>query len=292
MSYLVNVLLLARHKSANNAATYQQDAATKWELTVLEQYMDSNRVGLFKSRHLNSDVHGTAISPSTPYQKTLPDLCDWWYRDCLGLKDRPADRPRELLKLVLQERSTDISTINFNTYKRTLRSQIKDPDVIWSLMRQVQTLAFVYSNQVNGELLGKADTRDTRDDSSSGKRDSCSEDRDSILHDTTMEASPTFQSNVRIKKGKIELDYKEFGMCKGTIDKVKYIERVRNDFISRCGGRKELLTPGSKRWCNRYFCIVECLEIHCGGSVKKFMEEHNCPNDFPPSKFSCKCTKK
>lgn len=113
MSYLVNVLLSARHASANNAATYQQDAATKWELTVQERYSDSNCVGAFKSRHLNVDVHGTAVTPSTPFQKKLPDLCDWWYKEVVGLKKCPFDCPQEILKLALQDKKDKSCTIDF-----------------------------------------------------------------------------------------------------------------------------------------------------------------------------------
>ena len=40
--YLINILLSARHSSANNVATYQHDATTKWELAHREQFQESN----------------------------------------------------------------------------------------------------------------------------------------------------------------------------------------------------------------------------------------------------------
>ena len=48
-------------------------------------------------------------------------------------------------------------------YKKHLTMQIKDPDVIRSLMRHVRLLAYTYSNNENAELLVKKNVERTPD---------------------------------------------------------------------------------------------------------------------------------
>ena len=234
MSYLVNVLLSARHASANNAATYQQDAATKWELTVRERYSDSNRVGAFKSRHLNVDVHGTAVTPSTPFQKKLPDLCDWWYEEVVGLKKHPFDCSQEILKLALQDKKDESCTIDFLSYEKRLTMQIKDPDVIRSLMRHVQLLAYTYSNNENAELLVKKNVKRTPDKEEDKEREYVDvrtgdtlEEREPPLCPTPKKQEIFFLDTRKTTKGTVELEYKKFAQAKGTSSKLLFIKSVQ-----------------------------------------------------------------
>ncbi len=72
--YVSNIMKSARHKSVNNACTYQRDAATLYELNAEERFNEDNQVGTFKSIFLEVGQHGTAITSSTPFQKPLREL--------------------------------------------------------------------------------------------------------------------------------------------------------------------------------------------------------------------------
>ena len=275
VSYLIDVMLSARHATAHNAATYQQDASTKWELNVRERFSAENHVGRFKSRHLNVDVHGTAVTPSTPFQKALPDLAQWWYEKCLGLEQRPFERPMDVLALALQEKVPGSNTVDFDTVQKTISTHVQDCDILCAIMKQVKALAFTHSKRENAELLRRLEGEKLSPvgmEVTKGQKNS---------------ASGSVSSVSIPSRGSIELPTQGLISLSTTVQKLAFIQAIYQQFLDKTGGDKEALTPASKRWCNRYFRVVDCLNKHLRGNVASFIEEYNCANDFYPSKFKC-----
>ena len=301
------MVLSARHRTANNVATYQQDAATRWELNNLERNNTANRCGPMKSRHLVKHLHGTAITPSTPYQKDLPQLVDWWYDTCLGLKDVPFSEPISILNLALQDRSSSpCSTVDFNTVQRSISAHISDPGIVRTLMSQVQRLTYNHSTRENQDLIRRLASYQNPVPGPSMRQ---------VLDERASTTSPVrvpgtgspvpapiavsparttgTRSPVRTSRtsntGGIALCTQGFKGLGDTRAKLKFIQGVFKEFRAKTGGKKELLTPASKKWCNRYLKIVLCLEGHLQGDVDLFVEQYNCPKDFPSIKWRCTC---
>lgn len=108
---LAEISVNARHQSVKHAATYQRDAATLFRLSKEERNHRQNQVGPYQSTVLFPGSHGTGVTPSTPYQKPLPLLAQWYYEVELGMGTRPLDRahPCRLLTISFLRKPEDSS---------------------------------------------------------------------------------------------------------------------------------------------------------------------------------------
>ena len=70
------VIFSARHESLNSIQTYALDTATIYEIQKKEWFNNENTVSPFRSVRININIHGTRATPSTIFQKDLPDLVD------------------------------------------------------------------------------------------------------------------------------------------------------------------------------------------------------------------------
>ena len=228
------------------------------------------------------DVFGTGITPSTPHQKPLPDLVQWWYDVCLGLAGIPVKNPVEILVLALRKKERD--TVGEAGIKNLLSMHIKDTKLIGSLMGEITTFVHSYSTKENGELLKRIQEL---------KNDDTYEQDSDCTPNSAAPPTPVGQStsgNAKRKKKLVELSTKSFSSLSDTVSKLQFVRKIHKEFLEKTeGGKKELLSPGSKRWYNRYVKVLVCLEDHLGGDIDQFIEQYNCMNDFFPSRFKCTC---
>ena len=279
VTYLINILLSARHSSANNAATYQQDAATKWELAHREQFQESNRVGRFLSRHLEDDAYSAGTSWSTPYQQDLPDLVRWWYDKCLHMEGKPFRDPKMVLEIALKTRTIGgDSTVNFSTLEKSLMDSVHDTALVQGLMNQVRRLTYMVSSQDNTALLQKVKAlRTSKSTPTIGQ----------VLQGKRSARQISTSDEEKLPRGSIILNTSGFKNEKTTEGKIRFLRSVHSEFLEKTNGDKEALDAGPKRWYNRYYKIVQCLDVHFTGDMKAFSIYHNCPSDFTASLWWC-----
>ena len=285
---MINIVLSARHSSANNAATYQQDAATKFHLAMRERYNESNRIGLFMSRHLMDDSYAQGTTWSTPFQKDLPDLVDWWYNKCLHMEGKPFSSPITILEIALKERSPNgCSTVNFSTVEKSLTEHIRDSSLVQGLMEQVRRLTYLTSMHENSELLQRLKNMQAQAAGPSIKQVLLQKKRAASAI-STMEENSTL-----IPRKSVYLTRSRFSECKTTESKIEFLRVVHEEFVSKTnGGDKEALTDACKRWYNRTYIAVQCLDRHFSGDMAAFKSHHNIPLDYVPGNFKCPCLKK
>ena len=287
VSYLIDIMKSARHATANNVATYQQDASTKFELNQRDRRKDSNRIGKFMSRHIEADTYGVGTSFSTPFQKSLPLLAQWWYDKCLRMEGKPFSDPKVVLDIALLRRRADgASTVDLSTIQSALSTHIRDNDVLNALMRQVRQLTVITSSNDNSSLL-----RQIQDLQAAQPRP----DIRAVLAQRTRRNAPpppvpTSSLSTDLPRGSIPLSIEGFAALKSTDAKIAFLRTVHNEFLQVTnGGDKEALLPAHKRWYNRYVPILHCLAVHHNDNVESFKLEYNCPNNFAPSKWICTC---
>jgi hypothetical protein len=83
---LSNILKSARHKSIQNAATYQQDAAAVLAMVEREQFCHDQRVSRWESIYVvdGGNAH-IVVTPSRFYQKPLVEMATFYFDTCLHL---------------------------------------------------------------------------------------------------------------------------------------------------------------------------------------------------------------
>ena len=256
----------ARHKSANNASTYQRDAATLYEINVEERFMENNTVGRFRSIHLEVGQHGTSVTPSTPYQKPLCQLVDWWYSHCLGYKDRPMTEPLRVLTFALR-RTPDVTTMN---ELRVYAFKNVQPEVASKMMNLFKKFHHdAIQAEVQKTLLGVR-----------------SRDQDSIQQPEVATVSPIAKRQRR--QGDIELRGRTTMTKTKGLQKLATIKQAHGQLETDCNGQKELLNSASKRWYNRHCVkVCKCLFEHLNGNDALFLSLYG--ESFKTEKHECQC---
>jgi hypothetical protein len=107
-----------------------------FELVQRERHNADNRVAPFKSIFLEIGTHGSAMTSSSAYQQPLPELAQWWYSTCLGLRDLPvANRPLQVLQLACNHRPRRHGV---EEIKVRLTSSIRDSSEVSAIMDMIQ----------------------------------------------------------------------------------------------------------------------------------------------------------
>jgi hypothetical protein len=268
--YVSNIMKSARHKSVNNACTYQRDAATLYELNAEERFNEDNQVGTFKSIFLEVGQHGTAITSSTPFQQPLPELVDWWYSTCLGLGDRVITRPIEVLSLALRQRP---KLRSMDALQERLKHSIKDPQEVEHVLQVFHELRLESVRQENLRMLENLErARDT-----SG---------------TTTVLASMVSPPAKRKRSEgtdlVELEgQNQFKTLKG-LAKLEFLLSKEAELFRTTLGDKEKLTASSKRWYNRHVAkALLCLHLHLNEDCQAFLQRYG--QKFTTTKFRCSC---
>lgn len=276
----------ARHATANNVSTYQRDASTTYELSREERFNELNRVSPFRSRWMDPHQHGAAVSPSTPFQKALPDLASWWYSSCLCLGDRPFDRPLNILRLALQEIAPPPG---LNSLEGRLQRMLPNsPSEVEAIMKEFQAIANQQAAAQNASLLSRFEELAVTNNTPSPTENQVSpllllpdharpSDRPSQRPSSTMGSMEISDKDIKARKDEFTNN--------GTARATWYLSIYR-EVQNATNGRLQLLTDKDKRFYNRYVahpcrCLVQC----CGGSIRMFVDTYG--ENFNKGKFVC-----
>jgi hypothetical protein len=112
-----NILRSARHRSIQNAKTYQQDAAGVLSMVEREQFCHDQRVSRWESIYIMDGGNAHIVStPSRYFQKPLDEMATFYFDECLHIKTSsmtvstlmalicstvPAESKHEKLKTIL-----------------------------------------------------------------------------------------------------------------------------------------------------------------------------------------------
>jgi hypothetical protein len=273
--YITNIMKSARHKSVNNACTYQRDAATLYELNAEERENKDNEVGIFKSIFLEVGQHGTAITSSTPFQKPLPELVDWWYSTCLGMGDRPITRPIEVLTLALRQRPRlrDLAAI-----KDRLGNTIQDSQELEFVMQMLTDYNHHCVRQENLRMLEQLErARDTSAPTTGAT---------AVL--APMVLPPAAKRTRREGTVLVELQGQDHLKTLEGLGKLEFLLCKEAELLEMTSGDKEKLNPSSKRWYNRHVAkAVLCLHSHLSDDSQAFLQRYG--HKFFTTKFKCSC---
>lgn len=228
--------------------------------------MEDNKVGRFRSIHLEHDKHGTAVTASTPYQKPLPELVDWWYSHCLGYGDRPMTKPLKVLDLALKRQSISVGIGQICQYV----SQNVNPgiaDTLMNMFTTYHTAALRAENSRN--ILAMEQERN-----------------ENVARAPTAALQPPKKK--RRTEGSTEIERRdEISMLEGSA-KLDLIRDYHQQLLEKVGGKKQRLDEKSKRFYNRHVPkILTCLDDHCGGNVQRFLQTYG--QNFKTTKHECKC---
>jgi hypothetical protein len=233
--YFSNIMKSARHKSVVNACTYSRDAATLFELHLLERCNDNNCVGTFKSIFLEVGQHGTAITPSTPFQRPLPELAHWWYTTCLGLSGSViSSKPVEVLNLALQKKP---KPCNMDAIQARLSKSIPDdPQEVERLMAMFLENSQQQVRQENIRML-----------------ENLARGSGTTVPPTELApmVSPPAKRQRIAGTPKIELDDRPHLKQMTGATRLEFLLSKEAEFLAKAFGSKKNLTDGSKRWYNR-----------------------------------------
>jgi hypothetical protein len=268
--YISNVMKSARHKSVNNACTYQRDAATLYELNAEERFNEDNQVGTFKSIFLEVGQHGTAITASTPLQKPLPELVDWWYSKCLGLGDRPITRPIEVLSLALRQKPQLYSMAAIN---EKLKNSVIDPRERAEISGMIHEHNLHSVRQESRRMLESLER--ARDTSGTG----------TVLASMV---SPPAKRQRSERTGLVELEGQDQLKTLKGLAKLEFLLSKEAQLFETTSGDKEKLTASSKRWYNRHVAKpLQCLHSDLNEDSQAFLQRYG--QNFTTTKFQCTC---
>jgi hypothetical protein len=262
------VVKSARHKTVNNVSTYMKDASTLYELNHRERHSSDNEVGAFHSIFLEIGNHGSAITSSTPYQKALPELAQWWYSSCLGLKDRPVgNRPVEILYLACNHRpqlhGMDLLQARLTTNIHNANEVNEIMDIFRGTMAE-HTREAVASIHLQLEEARAQSTQPSQE----------------VLVSVTGKKKD-YSGNVQFSETKLQKS------IKGN-DRIEFLLAREREFQEKTGGQKSKLTEAAKRWYNRHIvkCLV-CLNTHLKGDRAAFLDIYGAT--FMTTTWTCRC---
>jgi hypothetical protein len=273
--YLVNIMKSARDKSVRNANIYQKDAAKLYEYAMREEDPGNNRVGRFMSIFLQPHTHGSAATSSTPYQKDLPDLVEWWFVKCLGLDPMVSLNPVQLFHLVCSQRTP---AKGLDALKQVLLEKISDAGMVDSLLAQINDLVHERSRQ-RIQLL-----QQHHEDIKSIVVTHGSTSTVSQLS-TDMNGSANVQ-DLPSESAKIVLPRTGFAKAKGR-DKISQLLACRDHIANNAGGDVSCLQRLCRKWYMKNLSILVCYEDHMHCSMTGFLSLYG--NQFKTSKWKCKC---
>ena len=277
---MTQMLDTARHNSASNVRTYQKDAATRWELNNLTIDPTANVVGPFRSRHLSQQPYGAIATSSTPFQKPLPELVQWWYNDCLGMKGKPFDMPVSILENVVLVRRDPTGPIsNLDDLAQLLSTHISSQEIVKTLMAKITAVTHVHSSRVNADLLGQLEALKISNLPTAAPLPVLREVR--ATREQPIKSTP--------KTGTLSLVIPSF-RCTTTLDKLRICTSVRTEFLlGPAKGHLKMLLPAPKRWIIRNMGMLHCLETCCGKSEQRFVEIYGTNVSIGKKNWICKC---
>jgi hypothetical protein len=272
--YVSNIMKSARHKSVNNACTYQRDAATLYELNAEEKFNEDNEVGTFKSIFLEVGQHGTAITASTPFQKPLPELADWWYSTCLGMGKRPITRPVELLVLALRQKP---KLRSLDAIKDRIGNSIRDPHEVEFVIQMFHNFNLQCVRQENLCMLEQLKRA----------RDTSAPTTGTTVVLASM-VSPPAKRKQREGTDLVELQGQDQLKTLKGLEKLEFLLSKEAELFEIASGDKEKLNPSSKRWYNRHVAkALLCLHSHLNEDSQTFLQRYG--QKFTTTKFRCSC---
>ena len=200
------------------------------------------------------------------------------------MEGKPFDDPVGILGIALNQRSiSGCSTVDFSTVEKSLKEHVRDSGAVKGLMNQVRQLTYLTSMQENSELLQRLKSYQAQ--SSGPDIKTVLEKKRSASAISTGDGTT---SSV-IPRRSVSLSRHSFGSCKTTETKIAFLRKVHEEFVAKTnGGDKEALFEACKRWYNRNYPVVLCLDNHFCGDMARFKSYHNIPLDYAISKFSCK----
>lgn len=267
----------ARHKSANNVDTYNQDASTRWELVKMGEDEEEQRVGPFRCRYLTRHQHGATNSSSTPFQKPLYELVHWWYDHCLQMRGKPFLSPISILVHALKPRDEGL-LINFSTVEKSLSASVGDPALLRNIMAQVKALCISHSNQVNNRLL--CENEALIETASSVQRPVLTPAREA-LRGMLRTVSPRSSTSL------LDLTSTQDVRKLPTDEKLAVILSVRRQFNELAHGVRERCNARSKTWMIRHFKVLPCLDNHFHGDIAAFALRYGARFAIKPWKCNC-----
>ncbi|KAL3920374.1 MAG: hypothetical protein SGILL_003296 [Bacillariaceae sp.] len=267
----------ARHKSMQNACTYQKDAATLYEIAQLEGDNVQNRLSPFKPIHLAVGTHGSKVTMSTPYQQSLPALADWWYRVSLGFgrTDYPYDQALNILHVATQRRRREPDVVSLASL---IQPHVQDPAMFRLIAQRLDDFVASRVRQGVADILSQTRPVQHPEDPPPGQPSG-----------TATVPQQSSSARRRAEQSPKILDRSKKLPQLTTKAKIEYFLAMERMVKEKADGNLQKLCEADKRYMNRHVVKpLKCFHECCGDSMESFIELYG--EKFSQAKFKCKHT--